>query len=142
MCSAQAFIIPDHMVMAIAKCLHERVFPILGPPSKLCSDQGKEFENEIIQGVCKKYRIKKICMMPCHPQTNAQPKCFHQTMMHMIGKLDQEEKVDWPCYLMVLVQVYNATQSAVTGYSPHYLMFRCRPRIPIDVTFTTIREQL
>ena len=62
-------------------------------------------------------------------------------MMHMIGKLDKEEKADWPRYFPVLVQAYNATQSAVMGYSPHYLMFGCQPRIPIDMTFPMIREK-
>ena len=59
----------------------------------------------------------------------------------MIGKLDPEEKANWPMYLPALIQAYNGTQSAVTGYSPHYLMFGRRPRLPIDIYFPTIREK-
>ena len=33
---------------------------------------------------------------------------------------------------------YNTTWSAVTRYSPHYLMFRCRPRLQINFVFPTI----
>ena len=33
---------------------------------------------------------------------------------------------------------YNATRSAVTGYSPYYLLFGRRPRIPVDYQFPTI----
>ena len=62
-------------------------------------------------------------------------------MIHMIGKLDREEKADWPRYLPALIQAYNATRSAVMGYSPHYLLMGRRPRIPIDVTFPTLREK-
>ena len=32
---------------------------------------------------------------------------------------------------------YNATRSAVTGYSPYYLLFGRRPRIPVDYLFPT-----
>ena len=38
--------------------------------------------------------------------------------MHMIGKLGEDKKADWPSHLAEIVHTYNATQSAVTGYSP------------------------
>ena len=57
--------------------------------------------------------------------------------MRMIGKLG-EEKNDWPAHLAEIVHVYNATHSAVTGYNPHCLMFRQRPRLPVKLYFPTI----
>ena len=44
-------------------------------------------------------------------------------IMHMIGKLGEDKKADWPSHLAEIAHAYNATQSAVTRYSPHYLMF-------------------
>ena len=35
---------------------------------------------------------------------------------------------------------YNATRSAVTGYSPYYLLFGRRPRIPVDYLFPTLHD--
>ena len=35
---------------------------------------------------------------------------------------------------------YNATRSAVTGYSPYYLLFGRRPRIPLHCLFPTLRD--
>ena len=57
-------------------------------------------------------------------QTNGLVERLHQTIMHMIGKLGEDKKADWPSHLAEIVHAYNATQSAVTRYSPHYLMFR------------------
>ena len=78
--------------------------------------------------------------MPYHPQTNGLVERSHQTIMQMIGKLGEDEKADWPGHLAEIVHAYNATQSAVTGYSPHYLMFGHRPRLPVDFYFPTLRS--
>ena len=76
--------------------------------------------------------------MPYHPQTNGLVERSHQMIMCMIGKLGEDKKADWPSHLAEIVHAYNATQSAVTGYSPHYLMFGRRPRLPVDFVFPTI----
>ena len=61
--------------------------------------------------------------MPYHPQINGLVERSHQMIMHMIGKLGDDKKANWPSHLAEIVHAYNATQSTVTGYSPHYLMF-------------------
>ena len=58
--------------------------------------------------------------------------------MHMIGKLGEDKKVDWPSHLAEIAHAYNSTQSTVTRYSPHYLMFGPQPRLPVDFVFPTI----
>ena len=35
---------------------------------------------------------------------------------------------------------YNSTCSVVIGYSPHFLLFGRRPRIPVDYLFPTLRD--
>ena len=59
-------------------------------------------------------------------------------IMHMIGKLGEDKKANWPSHLAEIVHAYNATQSTVTGYSPHYLMFGRWPRLPVNFVFPTI----
>ena len=59
-------------------------------------------------------------------------------IMHMIGKLGEDKKADWLSHLAEIVHAYNATQSAVTGYSPHYLMFEQWLRLPVNFVFPTI----
>ena len=56
----------------------------------------------------------------------------------MIGKLGVDKKADWPSHFPEIVHAYDATQSTVTGYSPHYLMFGWRPRLPVDFVFPTV----
>ena len=63
---------------------------------------------------------------------------MNQTIIRMIGKLEEEKKACWSEHLLELLMAYNATCSAVTGYSPYYLLFGRRPRIPVDYLFPTL----
>ena len=63
---------------------------------------------------------------------------FYQTLTQMISKLNSDEKADWLSHLPKLIQAYNGTRSAITGYSPHYLMFGRRSRFPVDMYFPTM----
>ena len=76
--------------------------------------------------------------MPYHLQTNGLVERLHLTIMHMIGKLGEDKKANCPSDLAEIVHAYNVTQSAATRYSPYYLMFGCRPRLPVNFVFTTI----
>ena len=58
----------------------------------------------------------------------------------MIGKLVKDKKADWPHHLAEIMHACNATQSTVMKYSPHYLMFGCRPMLPVDLYFPTLRS--
>ena len=76
---------------------------------------------------------------PYHAQTNGQVECMNQMIIRMISKLEEDNKACWSEHLLELLMAYNATQSAVTGYSPYYLLFGRRPRIPVDYLFPTLR---
>ena len=56
----------------------------------------------------------------------------------MIGKLAADKKAQWEQHLLKLLQAYNSMQSAVTGYSPHYLTFGRHPCLLVDFYFLTM----
>ena len=60
--------------------------------------------------------------------------------IRMIGKLEEDKKAHWSRYLPELLLAYNATCSAVMGYSAHFLHFGWRLRILVDCQFPTIRD--
>ena len=114
------------------------IFSIFGALARLLSDRGTSFTSSIIEELCKILAIQQLQTMPYHPQTNRLVERSYQTIMCMIRKLGEDKKADWPSHLAEIAHAYNATQSAVTGYSPHYLMFGQQPRLPVDFVFPTI----
>ena len=133
-----AYMTQDQTVKIIANFLYGGYISIFGAPARLLSDRGASFMSSIIEELCRILGIKQLWITPYHPQTNGLVERLHQTIMHMIGKMEKDKKANWPSHLAEIVHAYNATWSAVTGYSPHYLMFRCRPRLLVDFVFPTV----
>ena len=113
----------DQTVKTVTKFLYGGYISIFGALARLLSDRGTSFTSSIIQELCEILGIQQLWHMPYHPQTNGLVERSHQTIMHMIGKLGEDKKANWPSQLAEIAHAYNATRSAVTGYSPHYLMF-------------------
>ena len=124
----------------VTKFLYQDYISIFRAPARLLSDWGANFMSIIIDEMCKLLSIKKLQTMSYHPQMNGPVERSHQTIMQMIRKLGEDKKADWPGHLAEIVHTYNATQYAMMGYSPPYLMFGCRPRLPADFYFPNFRS--
>ena len=135
-----AYVVKDQTAHTTAETLRNGYFGLFGAPAYLVSDQGKAFTGHIITHLCDLYGVQKLRTSPYHAQTNGQVERMNQTIIHMIGKLEEDKKACWSEHLPELLLAYNATRFAVTGYSPYYLLFGRRPRIPLDYLFPTLRD--
>ena len=133
-----AYVVKDQTARTAAKTLRIRYFGLFGAPAYLVSDQGKAFTGHVLTHLCELHGVQKLRTSPYHAQTNGQVECMNQTIIRMIGKLEEDGKAFWSEHLPELLMAYNATCSAVTGYSPYYLLFGGRPRIPVDYLFPTL----
>ena len=120
---------------ATARILWDNFICHYGFPEKFISDQGRNFESDLIKELCKIAGVKKVHTTPYHPQGNGQCERFNSTLCNMLGTLNEEEKSDWKSHLGCMTHAYNCTKHASTTYSPYYLMFGRHPRLPIDVEF-------
>ena len=134
---AMAFVTRDQTAKMVARVLYKQFIAIFGVPAKLLSDRGANFTSRLVKELCSVFGIQKYCTTLYHAQCNGQVECFHQMLFHMLGKLTKDKKAQWEKHLLEVLQAYNSTQSAVTGYSPHYLMFGRHPRLPINFYFPT-----
>ena len=134
------YVVKDQTARTAAETLRNGHFGLLSAPAYLVSDQGKAFTGHVITHLCELYGVQKLRTSPYHAQTNGQVERMNQMINRMIGKLEEDRKACWSEHLPELLMAYNATHSAVTGYSPYYLLFGRRPRIPVDYLFPTLRD--
>ena len=133
-----AYVVKDQTAHTATETLRIGYFGLFSAPAYLVSDQGKDFTGHVITHLCELYGVQKLRTLPYHAQTNGQVECMNQMIIRMIGKLEEDKKACWSKHLPELLMAYNATCSAVTGYSPYYLLFGRRPRIPVDYLFPTL----
>ena len=132
---AQAFVTANQQAKGVAQTLWDKYFMVYGIPERIISDQGRNFESELIQELCLVSGVKKLRTTPYHPQTNGQCERFNKTLIDMIGTLDPKLKRFWQQQIPTLTYSYNALRCSSTGFSPYFLMFGREPTLPIDILF-------
>ena len=138
-CYTQAYVTNNNTLCTTARILYNKFFSVFGFPRRLMSDQASEFTGQVISELCDLLSVTKIRTSPYHLQTNGTVERVHQTLRRMIAKMDPEKRAKWPSHLGSILIAYNATRSLITGYSPYFLMFGRRPRLPVNLLFLTMR---
>ena len=64
-----------------------------GLPESIVSDQGQNFESDLIFKLYKLAKVQKLHISPYHPQTNGQCELFNHALINMLGTLSTNKKV-------------------------------------------------
>ena len=134
------YVVKDQTARTATETLRNGYLGLFSAPAYLVSNQGKAFMGHIITHLCELYGVQKLRTLPYHAQTNGQVERMNQTIIRMISKLEEDKKACWSEHLPEVLLAYNATRSTMTRYSPYYLLFGRRPRIPVDYLFPTLRD--
>ena len=89
---AQAIVTSLHTAKCTAQNLWDKFIVHYGLPEKILTDQGHNFESELLKALCEIAQGKKIWTSGCHPQTNGQYKHFNATLINMLGTLPPKPK--------------------------------------------------
>ena len=85
-----AYVVKDQTARTATETLRNGYFGLFGAPAYLVSDQGKAFTGHVITHLCELYGVQKLRTLPYHAQTNGQVERMNQTIICMIGKLEED----------------------------------------------------
>lgn len=134
---AQAIPTRNQTAKTTADVLFNNFIIHYGIPKKIHTDQGANFESNLIKELCEITGVMKSRTTPYHPMGNGLCERFNRTLIKMLGTLHPEQKKDWKKHIGPIVHCYNCMKQSSTGQTPFYLMFGREPRLPIDLAFKT-----
>ena len=83
----EAYPIPNQEASTVAKTLTNELFLRFSPPEQLHSDQGRQFEAQVLAEVCRLLNIKKTRTTPYHPQSDGLVERFNRTLLSMLSTM-------------------------------------------------------
>lgn len=137
---AHAFPCRDQSAKQVARQLWDRYFCVYGFPDRIHSDQGANFESQLIRELLQVAGVKKSRTTAYHPMGNGHVERFNRTLGNMVRALPPRSKEKWSQLLQTLTFAYNCTAHESTGYAPFYLMFGRIPKLPVDVMFGNVER--
>ena len=117
-----AMAMPDQTAERIVRILRDEVFTLVGPPQKLHSDQGRNFESRIIADLCKAFGVKKSHTTPYHPMGDGLVERMNRSLLTLI-RTHVERDDQWEEHLQLLLFMYRTSKHTTTGLSPYEILF-------------------
>ena len=118
--------LPDQKAERIVQVLKDDIFSLVGPPRKLHSDQGRNFESTILAGLCEAFGVKKSRTTPYHPMGDGLVERMNRSLLSLMRSYVNKER-DWEEHLQLLLFLYRTTKHATTGLSPYEVLFGSNP---------------
>lgn len=129
----EVFSTKDQKATTVAQLLVSRVFSRFGPPTVLHSDQGRNFESNLMQEVCNLMGIHKSRTTAYHPQCDGLVERQNRTLQDMLSSFVSEHRDDWDLWIDLAVYAYNTSSHESTGFSPYELVFGRVARTPVEL---------
>jgi transposase InsO family protein len=106
------------------------IFARLGIPKEILTDQGSNFQSQLLAELYKLLHVEAIQTSPYHPQTDGLVERFNQTLKQMLKKTAAEEGNKLIPFLLF---TFREVPQESTGIAPFELLYGREVRGPLDI---------
>ena len=103
-----------------------------GIPETFLSDQGRNYQSELMKAVFDRFDIKQKRTSPYHPETDGLSENSNKTIKYSLSAYVNEFGNDWDKYLPFIQFAMNTSVSKTTKCTPYQTIYGNNPRLPID----------
>ena len=123
----------DMTAATVANAIIDEWIMKFGALDVIHTDQGSNFNSELMQDICRIFMIEKTRTTPYHPQGNGQVERFNRVIADTLSKFCAEKPQEWDVYLPYITFVYNTTVHRTIGATPYSMIFGREAQYPIDL---------
>ena len=135
---SEVIALPNQTAEVTANALIQECFSRQGVPSILHSDQGRNFESEVIQHLCQRLGIEKTRTSGYHPAGNGGVERYNKTLIERLSlMLERDDQTDWEDHIPQALFDYHNAVHCSTGMTPAQLHFGRALRSPFDTLALT-----
>ena len=107
----------------VARAYMQHVYSVLGGSTKILTDNGTEFKNEVFRDVLQKLGTEKLIhSLPYRPQSNGRIEGFHRYLKAYIAK-HMRNSLEWDQIMAMATTAYNYFLNMSAKESAVFLMY-------------------
>jgi len=133
----ECFPLPDQTAETVAKAVVDGFISRHGCPLVIHTDQGRQFEGNLFQGVCSLLGIAKTRTTPYRPCSNGQVERYNRTLLQLIRCYLEDNQASWDEHLQLLAGAIRSMENRQTGFSANFMMFGREIVQPVDLIVGT-----
>jgi len=131
-----ALAISDASAPTVARVLDQHVFCYFGLPEQIHSDQGAQFQSQLMSDLCCLWGVNQSRTTPYHPEENGvverNNRMLGDALRSLLFGRSQEE---WDTVLPQVMRACRSTSHTSTGETPNLLMLGRETRVPDHLTY-------
>lgn len=124
--------VPTKEAAVLARALVYNFILIYGSFLELRTDQGSEYNNEVLEQICKLLEIKQTFSTAYHPQSIGALERNHRCLNEYLRCFTNTHQNDWDDWVKFYEFTFNTTPHTEHGFSPYELVFGRKARLPYD----------
>ena len=129
--------LPDITAETTANCAMNTLFTRFGVPLQIHTDQGKNFDSNLMKALCHLYRVTKTRTTPYRPASNGQVERYNRVLLQLIRCYREARDKNWDKDLQILASAIRSMEHRATGYSANMMMLGMEVIQPIDILMRT-----
>ncbi len=125
--------LPNKSTTTVAHAFVSHLICPYTTPRFLVSDNGTEFENQILQNICTQFNKQETFITTHHPASNGLVERTNRKILEVLRHLAGHFQETWKDWLSQVAASVNSSVNPSIGKTPHYILYGSDKRLPYDI---------